>query len=307
MKRDLTQVKRFAESLRTYAQVNNLPVDLLEKDVWITYILQEIRSLSDSKYLAFKGGTCLVKAYLGYYRFSEDIDLTWLGPKIHRRVFRQHVIAPVMEKLSLEWNIHDRVPTGIAGTHSGGVMSYFLLSPGPTRAKLKVTVAFDERMESKSTLLKLHHIPITSTNRRELSTTFGAIGVDYFKEPDFWCYTLTEIACEKIRAILTRKIQFARSRDLVDLFRIANGRNIQKVAPDAMVLSKIKWAMKIKSYANELKRTTHDLGKHLEQLVSESQSDPVFLTKVASEPLAKFREELESYLREDILKKIKVE
>ena len=307
MKYDPTQVKRFAESLRTYALVKNLPGDLLEKDIWITYILQEIRSLTDSKYLAFKGGTCLVKAYLGYYRFSEDIDLTWLGRKIHRRVFRQQVIAPVMDNLSLEWNKHDRVPTGIAGTHSGGVMSYFLLSPGAAGAKLKVTVVFDERMESKPDLLKLHPMPVTTTNRRELSTTFGAIGVDYFRELDFLCYTLTEIACEKIRAILTRKMQFGRSRDLVDLFRIANGRNIRKVAPDAMVLSKIKCAMKIKSYVNELKRTTHDLGEHLEQLVSESQSDPVFLTKVTSEALGKFREELESYLREDILTKVRIE
>lgn len=309
VKYEPTQVKRFAESLKTNSLIKNLPVDLLEKDIWITYILRETRSLSDSKYLAFRGGTCLVKAYLGYYRFSEDIDLTWRGPKIHRRVFRQQVMMPVMDKLSLEWNKHDRVPTGIVGTHSGGVMSYFLLSPqaGSAGIKLKVTVAFDEQMESKPRLLNLQHVPLTTTNKRELSNTFGDIGADYFGELDFWCYRLTEIACEKIRAILTRKLQFARSRDLVDLFRIANGRKLQKVAPAAMVTIKMKSAMKIRSYVDEFKRTTRDLGNHLEQLVSESQSDQVFLEKVRSEPLTKFREELESYLREDILTKIKIE
>lgn len=30
-----------------------------------------------SKNYIFKGGTCLTKCYLGYYRFSEDIDFTW--------------------------------------------------------------------------------------------------------------------------------------------------------------------------------------------------------------------------------------
>ena len=209
----------------------------------------------------------------------------------------------------MEWNKHDRVPTGIAGTHSGGVMSYFLLSPpaDSARTKLKVTVAFDEQMEFQPRLLKLQPVPITPTSKRELSTTFGDIGADYFKELDFWCYRLTEIACEKIRAILTRKMQLARSRDLVDLFRIANGRKIQKVAPAAMVAIKIKSAMKIRSYVDEFKRTTRDLGNHLEQLVSESQSDQVFLEKVKIEELAKFRKELESYLCEDILTKIRVE
>lgn len=309
MKYEPTRVRRFAESLKTNSLVKDLPVDLLEKDIWTTYILRETRSLSDSKYLAFKGGTCLVKAYLGYYRFSEDIDLAWRGPKIHRRAFRQQVLMPVMDKLSLEWNKHDRVPTGIAGTHSGGVMSYFLLSPqaDSARTKLKFTVAFDEQMEFQPRLLKLQPVPITPTSKRELSTTFGDIGADYFKELDFWCYRLTEIACEKIRAILTRKMQLARSRDLVDLFRIANGRKIQKVAPAAMVVIKIKSAMKIRSYVDEFKRTTRDLGNHLEQLGSESQSDQVFLEKVKIEELAKFRKELENYLREDILTKIGVE
>lgn len=309
MKYEPTQVKRFAESLKTNSRIKDLPVDLLEKDIWITYILREIKSLDDSKYLAFKGGSCLVKAYLGYYRFSEDIDLTWFGPKIHRRAFREQVLIPVMDKLSLKWNKHDKVPTGIAGTHSGGVMSYFLLSP-PThlaRIKLKVAVAFDEQIISRPRLLRLQPVPLKDTNKRELSTTFGDIGAGYFREVDFWCYRLTEIACEKIRAILTRKMQFARSRDLVDLFKIANGRKIEKVAPSPMVIIKIKSAMKIRSYVTEFRRTTSDLGNHLEQLVSESQSDQVFLEKVRSQELAEFGKELESYMREDILTKIKRE
>ena len=307
MKYEPTRVKRFAESLKTNSQIKDLPVDLLEKDIWITYILRELRSLNDSKYLAFKGGTCLVKAYFGYYRFSEDIDLTWFGPKIHRRVFRNQVLIPVMDTLSLEWNKHDRVPTGITGTHSGGIMSYFLLSPSTELPgiKLKVTVAFDEEIMSRPSLLKLQHVPLNDRSKRELSTTFGDIGTAYFNGVDFWCYRLTEIACEKIRAILTRKMQFARSRDLVDLFKIANGRKIEKVAPSPMVIPKVKFAIKIRSYMKEYKKTTDDLGNHLQQLVSESQSDQVFLEKVTSQKLTKFATELGDYLREDVLPKIK--
>ena len=309
MKYDPIRVRRFAESLKNVSQIKNLPVDLLEKDIWITYILRELRSLAESKYLAFKGGTCLVKAYFGYYRFSEDIDLTWVGSKIHTCPFRNQVLMPIMDKLSLEWYKHDKVPTGIAGTHSGGIMSYFLLSPPTelTRIKLKVTVAFDEKLVSELSLLELQHVPLKDTSKRELSTTFGDISTGYFDKVDFLCYRLTEIACEKIRAILTRKIQFARSRDLVDLFKIANGRKIEKVAPSQMVISKINSAVKIQSYWNEYRRTTKDLATHLKQLASESQSDQVFLEKVRSQELTKFATELEDYLRADILRKIEKE
>jgi len=56
--------------------------DLIEKD----FILHQIlTNLSEDKFFAgnflFKGGTCLTKSYLGYFRFSEDIDFTWKDQK----------------------------------------------------------------------------------------------------------------------------------------------------------------------------------------------------------------------------------
>jgi predicted nucleotidyltransferase component of viral defense system len=306
MKHDPIRVRRFAESLKNDSEIRNLPVGLLEKDVWMTYILRELRSLNESKYLVFKGGTCLVKAYFGYYRFSEDIDLTWVGSKIHTRDFREQVLLPIMGTLSMEWYKHDKVPTGIAGTHSGGMMSYFLLSPPAalTRIKLKITVAFDEKPLSAPILLELQHVPLKDASKRELSTTFGDVSTGYFDKVDFSCYKLQEIACEKIRAILTRRIQFARSRDLVDLLKIADGRKIEQVAPSQMVITKINSAVKIPSYWNEYRRTTKDVETHLRQLASESQSDQVFLEKVTGGGLTEFAAELGDYLREDIITKI---
>ena len=51
---------------------------LLEKDLLVHRILRRLSEdtrFSDS-YL-FKGGTCLIKCHLGYYRFSEDVDFTY--------------------------------------------------------------------------------------------------------------------------------------------------------------------------------------------------------------------------------------
>ena len=92
MKYDPKKVTKLAEYL---VATNNLPVSLMEKDVWLTYILNELYSIEESKQLAFKGGTCLVKAYYGYYRFSEDIDLTWTGIKVKEHEFRNKVIKQI--------------------------------------------------------------------------------------------------------------------------------------------------------------------------------------------------------------------
>jgi len=49
---------------------------LLEKDYHLTMILQKI-SEKKIKNLVFKGGTCLNKCYLGFYRLSEDLDFVY--------------------------------------------------------------------------------------------------------------------------------------------------------------------------------------------------------------------------------------
>ena len=54
---------------------------MVEKDVILHQILTDL-SGDDffSKNFVFKGGTCLIKQHLGYFRFSEDADFTWSCP-----------------------------------------------------------------------------------------------------------------------------------------------------------------------------------------------------------------------------------
>ena len=68
--------KEFAEELSSLLVIRR--PDLVEKDI----ILHELLiSLSKDDFFSgnflFKGGTCLIKNYLGYFRFSEDLDFTW--------------------------------------------------------------------------------------------------------------------------------------------------------------------------------------------------------------------------------------
>lgn len=50
---------------------------VLEKDVWVVWVLNALFKSPHGRSLAFKGGTSLSKAYKLIERFSEDVDLTY--------------------------------------------------------------------------------------------------------------------------------------------------------------------------------------------------------------------------------------
>ena len=63
---------------RMLSQVANqtfLPVQAVEKDLWVTTLLQLVFTLPFADKLIFKGGTSLSKVWQLIDRFSEDIDL----------------------------------------------------------------------------------------------------------------------------------------------------------------------------------------------------------------------------------------
>jgi len=65
----------FTETIRAAAQHLGIKVEFIEKDYWITFVLQ---NLSKSKFRdcsVFKGGTSLSKGHQLIDRFSEDVDL----------------------------------------------------------------------------------------------------------------------------------------------------------------------------------------------------------------------------------------
>lgn len=63
------------------ANKTGLPVQAVEKDLWVTVVLQLVFTLPVAKHLVFKGGTSLSKVWEVICRFSEDIDLA-INPSI---------------------------------------------------------------------------------------------------------------------------------------------------------------------------------------------------------------------------------
>ena len=57
------------------ANKTGLPVQVVEKDVWVTAVLRALFCLPYANHLSFKGGTSLSKCWHLINRFSEDIDI----------------------------------------------------------------------------------------------------------------------------------------------------------------------------------------------------------------------------------------
>ena len=70
------------KAIEQAAFIQKLPMQAIEKDLWVTAIIQICFNLSCADSLVFKGGTSLSKAWGLINRFSEDIDLA-----IDRKVF----------------------------------------------------------------------------------------------------------------------------------------------------------------------------------------------------------------------------
>ena len=68
-------LKLFSNTLRAASQHLDINLEFVEKDYWITLVLNR---LANSKYVddsVFKGGTSLSKGYSLIDRFSEDVDI----------------------------------------------------------------------------------------------------------------------------------------------------------------------------------------------------------------------------------------
>ena len=61
--------------LTRVANKTGLPVQAVEKDLWVTVVLQMVFMLPVAQHFVFKGGMSLSKVWKVIHRFSEDIDL----------------------------------------------------------------------------------------------------------------------------------------------------------------------------------------------------------------------------------------
>ena len=89
-------MKEFVEQV---SKKLNTRADLIEKDFMLHLILLDLSKTNFADEFAFKGGTCLIKHYLGYYRFSVDLDFTFLNQDIFRDLSQKKIRKLLSEKI----------------------------------------------------------------------------------------------------------------------------------------------------------------------------------------------------------------
>ena len=73
-------IEDFQDLVQIVSQAKHIPASAVERDYYIVMLLQNLEKSDYTDRCVFKGGTSLSKCYPGSIeRFSEDIDLTFLG------------------------------------------------------------------------------------------------------------------------------------------------------------------------------------------------------------------------------------
>jgi len=260
----MPSLSEFITFISRRSGVKNL--ELIEKDVILHLILREICSSAIGQNYLFKGGSCLVKCYFGYYRFSVDLDFTWknqavwkgLGKRKLRRNLLERIsdFAGVLEKacsqagLNFKPNLEDKRLFEFGG---GGRMVTFKLWKGLELVKIQVNfverILFKPKKVFVKTLLNIDEL------KKDEKVYFDEF-LEFYKPFQVIAYDEREILCEKVRAILTRRAQ--KLRDFYDLFILQkHGFKIEDFKSE--ILKKIETSLYYKKYRDALEKNKEKL------------------------------------------------
>jgi len=251
--------------------------DLLEKDIIIQKILLDL-SKNDlfSKNFVFKGGTCLIKCYLGYYRFSEDIDFTWRDQSIFKHKSQKEIrriISELKDKIGeilvviaknrdldfkMEKDNKDFMEFG-GGNKFVTFKIWYDSEILNERSFIKIQTNFVEHLVFDVSKKDVNCI-LNKTESEEIKLLYGQDYKEYIKNISLYTYDVEEILCEKVRAILTRR--GIKARDFIDVFLIINRYSISVEDFKDQIVDKIKYMFtlyeKYRSNFEEKKKLIHN-------------------------------------------------
>lgn len=256
--------------------------------------------------LLLKGGTCLCKCYLGYYRFSEDLDFTrkapasWLGmgSKELRRVVkepRERITAAVRKVSSATgMKLGTGGPEEIEFGRSGQMLGYRLQyrsevtgTEGSVRIQVNMLdpILFASRAVAASSLIS-GRVP-DPLRFLDADRTAG-----YERRIDLNAYSPEEILVEKVRAVLTR--QAAKIRDVVDLYLLEKRLGLRVADFTGPIERKTRFMVaRHRRYRKELDRSPD----RFEALRGEDPTK-IMLTPLDREEFSSFRTRLLAELEE---------
>lgn len=262
--------KELIDYIAGNAKINN--TILVEKDFVIQSLLLK---LSKNNYFTgnyvFKGGTCLIKCYLGYYRFSEDLDFSYKNQEVFRnksekairRVLSSEIyklmgfIADICSNIGLDFIAikNNRRYVEIGGSNKFLTLkAWYKSSIDGKEYFIKLQFNFVESFVYKFLRKKAHPLA-GKMDRKELNSLFPEEYGVLLSRPFLDVYDIREILLEKVRAILTRR--FVKERDFVDVFLITKKLNKGIRLFEESIILKTVFMLKYEKYRENLEEKTN--------------------------------------------------
>ena len=256
-------MEELIEYLKSELKIDN--TKFLEKDVLLHRILVRLMKTCFKDDYAFKGGTCLTKCYLGYYRFSEDMDFTYIhqdelvgkSSKQLRKFFSKKIdevigsLVPIADELGLDFKPEKSNSRYFMFGGNNKFTTFKIWYKNVQEDKedfLKLQINFYEILINKVKIVTAKSL-YESLSKRDLGILFPEF-IDIMDEVELNAYSLEEIFLEKIRAILTRR--GTKSRDYIDLYLIKKKVSIDFEKEEDNILRKIRFMLVYDKYLQNL-------------------------------------------------------
>ena len=209
----------FANMVSYTARVESLRPDLVEKDYFCTLILASL--CAPDAALVFKGGTCLAKVHLSFFRLSEDLDFCIPVSQGGTRGDRRKAMVAYKDLLS---TLPESVPgLGIADSLTGrNVSTQYVAGAsypsvlGARHGTIKIEIALREGLLAAPVVAPAYTLLLDALT-----------GDDPLAPVQVKCIELGEALAEKARAALTRRRPAIR-----DLFDLDHAIQCGKLNPD---------------------------------------------------------------------------
>lgn len=233
--------------------------DMVEKDILLHQVLTDLSSdRFFAKNMLFKGGTCLTKHYLGYFRFSEDMDFTWkdqsrfegkTAGKIRSDLSRIiNEVGSTFEGIASKRGLDFRCAKGnkdyveLGGSNKTCTFKIWYYSEVLRKKTFfKVQINFVEEICTRPKKGELRGL--ITDNQEELAALFPEEHREYSNAITFAMYDAGEILSEKVRALLTR--EGVKARDFLDIFFISKNMGIRPEDMEECVIKKVNHALRL--------------------------------------------------------------
>jgi len=219
-------VEEFRAALTYTRGKTGFSAELIEKDYFCSLVLQALYTELPHN-LVFKGGTCLNKVYMGFFRLSEDLDFSISTPDGSNRTDRSRLIQPIktfIDRIATEIP-QCKITQPLLGANNSTqyiaeihYTSVFSSDPG----KIKIDIGLIEPLLEASVTAQASTLVMSPFSGKAL-----LLGISVK------CMSWHETLAEKIRAMFTRKE--VAIRDFFDFWHAK--RNIKVIFDESMIIS----------------------------------------------------------------------